>query len=207
MMQDMTESQTITAVHIWNDSAVQFGEHTLASGQKSMVYFDLSLRKISHETRLFIVRELSMVAYNNAVLPYTNKPPIYCAIGVPTGGDYYSGLFAAQYGLFCNVLVRLLLTEKDPSYRIVGNVEKGAGIVIIEDVVTTAGSALSLINFLEEKSHKIVAVLCIIDREEGGKEALKERDIPLHSVFTKKQLLDFYRNMGVITQEEWAAAM
>ena len=45
-------------------------------------------------------------------------------------------------------------------------------MIIVDDVVTTAGSTISAIEAAKEAGHEIVAVICIVDREEGGTEKL-----------------------------------
>jgi orotate phosphoribosyltransferase len=60
--------------------------------------------------------------------------------------------------------------------------------VVVDDVVTTAGSTLQAIRAIEEIGCRVVAVLCLVDREEGGLEALSGyRFCPL---FRVSELLD-----------------
>lgn len=61
--------------------------------------------------------------------------------------------------------------------------------VLLEDVVTTAGSSLKAIAKARETALDIRHVLCIVDRQEGGKEALAQEGIQLHSLFTKEDFL------------------
>jgi len=61
--------------------------------------------------------------------------------------------------------------------------------VLLEDVVTTAGSSLKAIAKARETALDVRYVLCIVDRQEGGKEALAKEGIQLHSLFTKEDFL------------------
>lgn len=61
--------------------------------------------------------------------------------------------------------------------------------VLLEDVVTTAGSSLKAIAKARETALDIRQVLCIVDRQEGGREALAQEGIELHALFTKEDFL------------------
>jgi orotate phosphoribosyltransferase len=65
-----------------------------------------------------------------------------------------------------------------------GPVQPGMEAVIVEDVVTTGGSSLSAIERCEQFGLKIVGVLAIIDRMEGGAEAFQSRGYPFRSLLT-----------------------
>jgi orotate phosphoribosyltransferase len=66
--------------------------------------------------------------------------------------------------------------------------EPGTPVVIIDDVCTTGGSTLKAVNRAEEAGYRVAAVLCLVDREQGGTQAL--RDYPFYPIFTARQLLD-----------------
>ena len=59
----------------------------------------------------------------------------------------------------------------------------------MEDVVTTAGSAIKAINKLRENNFLVKEVLSIVDRKEGGYEALKEQNVKLKSLFSIKDFV------------------
>ncbi|MCC8166679.1 MAG: orotate phosphoribosyltransferase [Planctomycetes bacterium] len=67
----------------------------------------------------------------------------------------------------------------------------GAKIIIIEDVVTTGGSAIKAIERVRESAPeaKIIGVYALVDRLDGGEQALREYEIPLKSIFTKDDLV------------------
>ena len=65
-----------------------------------------------------------------------------------------------------------------------GPVQPGSDAVIVEDVVTTGGSSLQAIERCEEFGLKVVRVVAIIDRMEGGREAFARRGYPLESLLT-----------------------
>lgn len=74
------------------------------------------------------------------------------------------------------------------SRRIEGCFEPGASVVITEDVVTTGGSALDAVEAVRSAGGEVLAVLALVDREEGGREAVEEADVPLIALFTAEEL-------------------
>jgi orotate phosphoribosyltransferase len=65
-----------------------------------------------------------------------------------------------------------------------GPVQPGQTAVIVEDVVTTGGSSLQAIERVEAFGMKVVGVLAVIDRMEGGAQAFADRGYPLSSLLT-----------------------
>ena len=70
-----------------------------------------------------------------------------------------------------------------------GNLRPGMRAAIIEDVVTTAASTFTAIDAAQAFGLEVAHVICLVDREEGGRENLAERGFELDAVFTKTSLL------------------
>jgi orotate phosphoribosyltransferase len=58
--------------------------------------------------------------------------------------------------------------------RIEGCFEPGAKIVIVEDVITTGGSALEAVRVIRKEGGTVLGVLAVVDRDEGGRAALED---------------------------------
>ncbi len=69
------------------------------------------------------------------------------------------------------------------------NLPPGGAVALIEDVVTTGGTLLKVIERVEAQGFKVGLIITVVDREEGGKEALAEAGYPLKANFTRKELL------------------
>lgn len=69
------------------------------------------------------------------------------------------------------------------------NLKKEAKVAIIEDVVTTGASTLRAIARAEEEGLKVVKVMALVDREEGGAENLKKSGYQLEALFTRSDFL------------------
>ncbi|MDZ7758657.1 MAG: orotate phosphoribosyltransferase [Desulfovermiculus sp.] len=68
------------------------------------------------------------------------------------------------------------------------NIPQGAKVAVLEDVVTSGGSVLTACQRTVQAGLHIEQVLTVLDRQEGGAEALAEEGYTLESVFTKKSL-------------------
>jgi len=72
--------------------------------------------------------------------------------------------------------------------RIEGNLPERSRVIVVDDVVTTAGSTLKAIEAAEEEGHTVVAVICLVDREQGGTERLAA--YPFYPLFRKGDIFD-----------------
>ena len=69
------------------------------------------------------------------------------------------------------------------------SIAEGGSVVILEDVTTTGGSAIQAVRRIEQETPcNIVAVISILDREEGGKEAFAEAGIPFESLLIRSDI-------------------
>ena len=69
------------------------------------------------------------------------------------------------------------------------NMIPGATVALLEDVVTTGGTLLKVIERVEAQGYKVGLIVTIVDRQEGGAEALSEKGYTLVPVFTRQDLL------------------
>jgi len=114
--------------------------------------------------------------------------------GLTLGADpLVSGLItiAASRGLYLDALI---IRKEIKNYGTKDGIEgpslkEGTIVTVLEDVVTTAGSAIKAIKKLRENNYVIEEVLSIVDRKEGGYEALDDENVKLKSLFTIKDFL------------------
>lgn len=109
--------------------------------------------------------------------------PIVCAI-LPTALEEEINL----EGLLIRKEPKKYGTEK----QIEGNYWEGMRIALVEDVVTTGGSLLKAIEACEREKLVIVKIIALVDREEGGRENLKEKGYQLQSFFTLTEIISAY---------------
>ena len=79
----------------------------------------------------------------------------------------------------------------------------GKTALILDDLITEANSKIETIIALREKGLVVKDVIVFLDREQGGAEELKNFGCNLHSVFTIRQLLDFYLKNKWMNQETY----
>ncbi|MCS7204861.1 MAG: orotate phosphoribosyltransferase [Leptospiraceae bacterium] len=160
----------------------------LSSGKLSHHYFNC--KKITlHPEYLW---ELSK-AICEELLP-KNQIPVPKAVGGMTlGADpiaYGISFYYFQKGVICYpLIVRKETKEHGTKKRIEGLIENLDEVLVVDDVITTASSTLKAISAFREMNLKVQHVVCIIDREEGGKEALLQEGIYLHSLWKKSDFV------------------
>ena len=69
------------------------------------------------------------------------------------------------------------------------NFRPGSTVVIVEDVVTSGGSSLKAIRRAEEEGLRVIGVVTLVDREEGGRENIEKEGYWLKAIFTKTDIL------------------
>jgi orotate phosphoribosyltransferase len=74
-----------------------------------------------------------------------------------------------------------------------GNVQKGDRVVIIEDVITSGGSTIKAIDRARKCGLKVQGVVVLIDRQEGGKEAIRKKRVPVETLLTKEEIFEAYK--------------
>ncbi len=70
-----------------------------------------------------------------------------------------------------------------------GNMQEGCTVALVEDVVTTGGTLIKVIDRVEAAGFKVGLVVTIVERQEGGAEILEQAGYPLKAIFTREQLL------------------
>ncbi len=73
-----------------------------------------------------------------------------------------------------------------------GNITKGDRVVIVDDVITTGKSTIEAITRSKETGLEIVKVIALIDRQEGGYEAVEELGYKLYSIITREEVMERY---------------
>jgi len=175
---------------------VQLGEFTLASGKQSPIYIDLrrvtanaGLLKLVAQAYADMLRPLSFD--HVAGVPYAALP-IGTAVALTMDRSLiYPRKEVKQYGL---------------SRNIEGRFEAGDTVAVIEDLVTSGGSVIKAIEQLTEAGLIVRDVAVLIDREQGGTEAIQAKGYTLHAALTMPHILNVLHQTGRISAKELARA-
>ena len=69
-----------------------------------------------------------------------------------------------------------------------GKAEPGQRVVMVEDVVTSGGAALMAADKLREAGLEVSTLICVVDREEGGRAQIEEKGLTFDPLFTLTSL-------------------
>ncbi len=69
------------------------------------------------------------------------------------------------------------------------NIPPAAVVALVEDVVTTGGTLIKVIERVESQGFRVGLVVTVVDRQEGGAEALSAAGVELEAIFTREELL------------------
>ncbi|HCU23715.1 MAG TPA: orotate phosphoribosyltransferase [Deltaproteobacteria bacterium] len=163
-------------------------EVRLASGRLSDFYFDGKQTTLHPEGGSLVGEWMAELIQE--------KFPEAQAVGGPTlGADPITSVvslmaYARAFPLF-GFIVRKEPKGHGTMSWIEGasHLQAGMRVVLVEDVITTGGSILKAWRVVREAGLVPLGVLVVVDREEGGKEALEAEGLKVFSLFTKSELL------------------
>lgn len=167
----------------------RLGDFTLASGAKSDYYIDCRTTTLDAEGG-----RLSGLVF--AELIRQHAPQAEAVGGLTMGADplisntasasawwhlLHPGTQAVQ-----GFLVRKAMKTHGTGRQIEGYVRPGAQVVVVDDVCTTGGSTITAIEAVQAAGMQVAAVLCLVDREQGGRAAIQNAigSTPFVAVFT-----------------------
>jgi orotate phosphoribosyltransferase len=162
------------------------GDFVLRSGKRSRYYLD----KYRFETRPEILRALGIriAAEVEAHAPDATRlaAPELGAVALAAAASLESGLPF--------LIVRKEAKEYGTGNRLEGPYDEGECVCLVEDVVTSGGALLESVEALRGGGLVVQTAVCVVDREEGGADALARRAVRLRPIFTAGELLDVVKS-------------
>lgn len=116
---------------------------------------------------------------------------------------------AKQFSKFSRIpLIDILDKEEDTRARKIiplKGAKKGKGkkLIILDDLITKADSKLEAIAAAEKLGYKVVGVVILVDREQGGREELKKRGYKLYAALKLTGLLKYYLSKKMISKNQF----
>ncbi len=157
------------------------GDFLLRSGKRSRYYLD----KYRFETRPELLRPLgeriAAAVREHASDATRLAAPELGAVALATAASLESGLPF--------VIVRKAAKEYGTANRLEGPYADGECVCLVEDVVTSGGALLDSIEALRQAGLVVHTAVCIVDREEGGADALARHAVRLRPLYRAGELL------------------
>jgi orotate phosphoribosyltransferase len=160
----------------------------LASGKESDFYIDCKRTALTAEGHVLVGRCLFDRVRRL-------QPLVRAVGGLTLGADPLASAIALTSFLEGEP-VDAFIVRKEPKGHGTGQwiegrktIPDGSRVAVLEDVVTTGGSALKAIERCRAESLQVVACFALVDRKEGGREAIEAAGVPLEALFSREDFL------------------
>ena len=163
------------------DAALLEGDFTLRSGKKSRWYLD----KYRFETDPALLRELGERLAKATIA----AEPDAVRLAGPALGAVALAASAAMASERPFIIVRGEAKGYGTGNRIEGSYETGDLVCLVEDVVTSGGALREAVEAVREAGLVVRHAVCVVDREEGGADALARVGVRLASLYRAGDLL------------------
>ena len=170
----------------------RLGEFKLASGRTSDYYIDCRTTTLDARgaqlTGQVLLEEIRARGWNPQAIG-----------GLTMGADPLAVAVAVVSGTIHAFLVRKAKKQHGTSQRIEGFREKGARVVIVDDVCTTGSSTIQAIDAAREFGFEVTGVMCLVEREEAGGRADVEKaagSAPFVALFTANDVRKEHRALS-----------
>ena len=183
----LTTASTDTLRQVLLDLIVKYayveGDFVLSSGAKSDYYINCKQVTLRAEGALALGRLLLQL------LPEDTA----AVAGLTLGADPMVSAVSVVSAWSNNPIPALIIRKKPKGHGTQAYIEgpslsPGAKIVVLEDVVTTGGSALTAVERLQDAGYHVTQILSLVDREQGGSELYQSRGIDFQSLFSIKEI-------------------
>ncbi len=161
----------------------------LASGRESDFYIDCKRTALTAEGHVLVGRLL---------LDRVRKvrPPVRGVGGLTLGADPIASAIALTSFLEGEPSIDSFIVRKEPKGHGTGQwiegrktIPDGSRVAVLEDVITTGGSASKAIERCRAEGLVVAGCFALVDRREGGREAIEALGVPVESLFTRRDFL------------------
>jgi len=189
--------QDIAALQLWNLGAIQVDlkkPYRLTSGNYSPLYVNCR-QLISSPSFVDIFCATARMLCDTANVRFD------VIAGGETAGIPFASFLARGFGRPL-IYVRKQVKSHGIGSRIEGVIESGAKTLLVEDLITDAGSKLSFIDAIRAEGAIVEDVLVVFDRLQGGGDALAKAGVRLHAVTDLDAALRVGQNIRFLSDEE-----
>jgi orotate phosphoribosyltransferase len=163
--------------------AFTYGNFTLTSGRRSDYYVDG--KQVTLDGRgLYLVARLA--------LEHCREQDIDAVGGLTLGADPIAAAVAALSGEGARPITAFIVRKEVKAHGTGRAIEgpdlrPGRRVLLVDDTLTTGGTFLQAREAVAATGATIVGALCVVDREEGGRETLEGAGITLHALFRRSE--------------------
>ena len=150
--------------------ALQYGDFTLSSGVRSGYYFDGRLVSLNPEGA-YLLGKAFLDEIKQADIAAVGGPAM-AAIPIVTAVALMSKIEGLPMQAF---FVRAEAKGHGTGQQIEGGLKPGSRVVIVDDVCSSGGSLFTAIQAVETTGCKVVKVMAVLDRQQGGSTELRRR--------------------------------
>jgi orotate phosphoribosyltransferase len=167
--------------------SLRIGDFTLSSGKKASYYLDCRMTTLDPRGAFLIARLLL------AKMRELNIKADAVG-GLTLGADPMAAAVAVVSGIEGQPLPGFIVRKEAKGHGMQRYIEgwdgvQGSSVVIVDDVCTSGDSILKAAELAEKAGYRVAATFCVVDREEGGTQAIASR-YPFYPLLTAKQLLN-----------------
>lgn len=165
-------------------SVVRGRQFTLASGKTSDFYVDARVTTLDAEGAALCGR-----LFFQMLADY----PVDAVGGYAIGADPIVAAIAVISHQQGRPLPAFIIRKEEKAHgtrkMIEGNFRPGMRVALFDDVITSGGSIIKGIRQVEAEGGKVEVVMAVLDRQEGGREAIEALGCPFRPIFAKQDLL------------------
>ena len=183
--EDIKHRDTLKA--LLKERAYRHGQYTLSSGKESEHYVNCKPVTLSCEGNALL---------SHLMLKHIEKEAVAVG-GLTLGADPLVSGVSVVSALDGKIVNALIVRKEAKGHGTEAWIEgllppEGTLVTVLEDVVTTGGSAVKAVDKLRDAGYKVGRIVCIVDRQEDGEadKLMKEKNLELKSLFTLKDLID-----------------
>jgi orotate phosphoribosyltransferase len=163
--------------------AYKEGDFLLSSGQRSSYYINGKLVTLHPEGGLLVGRALQ------SLIP----PGTVAVAGLTLGADPIVTAVSVVAAYEGRSLTALIIRKQAKGHGTQASIEgpplpPGSEVTVLEDVVTTGGSAMQAVERLQAAGYRVNGVISLVDRQQGGAELYAAAGLPFQALYTIPQL-------------------